>query len=122
MPSPKDIVNSGNNLFAVAIVAAVALVGAPEVFTEGGVRGGLDDVAILAVATAGGLWYWRHRRAGSLVPLAVLGLSLIAKASAILIEDVDDRGDDFSVMAIIVVALLIWSAIYVRSRRATAAA
>lgn len=118
MPEPKELLNRGNNLFAVALVAAIALGGASEIFFEGNVRGGLDEVAILLVAAGGVLWYRRNRYHQSLIPAAILGGPFIFKVIAILIEDADDKGDDYGAVATLLIALIIWAVIYYRSRSA----
>lgn len=117
MRSFNHLVSRGKYLFPVAIVAAVALGGVPEIIAEGGARGGLDEIAMLAIAAVGCACYWRRRYIGSLVPFGILGLSIVAKVGAILIEDVDDRGDDFGVVARLVAALIIATAVHAWNRR-----
>ena len=118
MLSPKELLNRGNNLFAIALVAALALGGASEIFFEGTARGALDEVAILLIAAGGVLWYRSNRYHQSLIPAAILGGPFIFKVIAILIEDADDKGDDYGAVATLLIALIIWTVIYFRSRSA----
>ena len=118
MPSPRELLNRGNNLFAVGLVAAIALGGASEIFFEGTVRGGLDEIAILLIAAGGVLWYRSNRYHQSLIPAAIMGGPFIFKVIAILIEDADDKGDDYGAVATLLIALIIWAVIYYRSRSA----
>lgn len=116
MISTKDLLNRGNNLFPIALVAVFALGDFPGAFTEGFPRGGLDEVAIPLVAVAGIAWYWRNRYSRSLVPAAIIVGAIAFKILAVFIEDKDDQGDDFGAAIVYGLSLITWLVIYYRTR------
>lgn len=116
MISTKDLLNRGNNLFPIALVAVFALGDFPGAFTEGFPRGGLDEVAIPLVAVAGIAWYWRNRYSRSLVPAAIIAGAIAFKILAVFIEDKDDQGDDFGAAIVYGLSLITWLVIYYRTR------
>jgi hypothetical protein len=121
MLSTKDLVNRGNNLFPIALVAVLALGDFPGAFAEGFPRGGLDEVAIPLVAVAGIAWYWRNRYSRSLVPAAIIAGAIAFKVLAVFIEDKDDQGDDFGAAIVYGLTLITWSIIYYRTKVAASA-
>lgn len=118
MTSTKDLLNRGNNLFPIALVAVFALGDFPGAFTEGFPRGGLDEVAIPLVAMGGIAWYWRNRYNRSLMPAAIIGVAIAFKILAVFIEDKDDQGDDFGAAIVYGLALISWAVIYYRTKLA----
>lgn len=118
MASTKDLLNRGNNLFPIALVAVFALGDFPGAFTEGFPRGGLDEVAIPLVALAGIAWYWRNRYQRSLMPLAFLAGAIAFKVLAVFIEDKDDQGDDFGAAIVYGLTMITWGVIYYRTKLA----
>lgn len=121
MLSTKDLLNRGNNLFPIALVAVFALGDFPGAFTEGFPRGGLDEVVIPVVALGGVAWYWKNRYSRSLVPAAIIGAAIAFKVLAVFIEDKDDVGDDFGAAIVYGLALITWAVIYYRTRIPAAA-
>lgn len=118
MVSTKDLLNRGNNLFPIALVAVFALGDFPGAFAEGFPRGGLDEVGIPVVALAGIVWYWRNRYNRSLIPAAVIVAAIAFKILAVFIEDKDDQGDDFGAAIVYGLALITWAVIYYRTKLA----
>lgn len=116
MLSTKDLLNRGNNLFPIALVAVFALGDLPGAFTEGFPRGGLDEVAIPLVALAGIAWYWKNRYSRSLMPAAIIAAAIAFKVVAVFIEDKDDQGDDFGAAIVYGLTLISWAVIYYRTR------
>lgn len=116
MTSTKDLLNRGNNLFPIALVAVFALGDFPGAFTEGFPRGGLDEVAIPLVAIGGIAWYWRNRYTRSLMPAAIIAAAIAFKILAVFIEDRDDQGDDFGAAIVHGLALISWAVIYYRTK------
>ena len=121
MLSTKDLLNRGNNLFPIALVAVFALGDLPGAFTEGFPRGGLDEVAIPLVAVGGIAWFWKNRYSRSLVPAAIVAAAIALKVLAVFIEDKDDVGDDFGAAIVYGLALITWAVIYYRTRIAASA-
>lgn len=118
----SKLLNRGNNLFPIALVAVFALGDLPGAFTEGFPRGGLDEVAIPLVALAGIAWYWRNRYERSLVPAMIIGAAIAFKVVAIFIEDKDDAGDDFGAAIVYGLTLISWAVIYFRTKQAASSA
>lgn len=116
MASTNDLLNRGNNLFPIALVAVLAFGDFPGAFTEGFPRGGLDEVAIPVVALAGIVWYWRNRYNRSLLPAAILVAAIAFKILAVVIEDKDDQGDDFGAAIVYGLTLVTWAVIYYRTK------
>jgi hypothetical protein len=112
------LINRGNNLFLVGFIGVLAIVGLPEMLGEGSVKGGIDEALIALVGLGAAGWYWRRRYARSLVPLAFAGADLLLKVVALAIEDPDDRGDDVGALMMLVVLVVTWTVVYVRSRHA----
>ena len=121
MASTKDLLNRGNNLFPIALVAVFALGDLPGAFTEGFPRGGLDEVAIPIVALAGIAWYRSNRYQRSRIPAAIIAAAIAFKILAVVIEDKDDQGDDFGAAIVYGLALISWAVIYYRTKLAASA-
>ncbi len=122
LPTAKGLINRGNNLFPVGFIGVIAIVGIPEMLGEGGVKGGIDEAMIALVGLGAAAWYWRHRHARSLLPLAFIWAALLLKVVALAIEDPDDRGDDVGALMMLVVLAATWTFVYLRTRPATAPA
>ena len=115
MQSATALANRGNNLAALAMLAAVGIAGAFEISYEGTPLGAFDEVAILLVAVAGLAWYRSNLYARSVLPTAMLAGAFLLKIAAIVIEDADDKADDFAVVAILLVSVIVSAVIYYRS-------
>lgn len=118
MASAKELLNRGNNLFLIGLLAVLALGDLPGAFTEGFPRGGLDEVTITVIAAGGVAWYWRNRYRPSLIPLAFIAGAIAFKVVAVVIEDKDDQGDDFGAAIVFVLATITWLVIYYRTKLA----
>lgn len=118
MPTPRELINRGNNLFLIGFIGVVALTGIPEGLGEGGVKGAFDEAGLLLAGLAAAAWYSRNRYARSLVPLAFVGAGILMKVAALVIEDPDDRGDDVGTLITLMVLVVTWSVVYLRTRPA----
>lgn len=122
MPTPQELINRGNNLFLIGFIGVVGLTGIPEGVGEGGVKGAFDEVGLLLAGLAAVAWYSRNRYSRSLVPLAFVGVDVLMKVAALIIEDPDDRGDDVGTLITLIVLLVTWSVVYLRTRTAVTSA
>jgi peptidoglycan/LPS O-acetylase OafA/YrhL len=118
LPTPQELINRGNNLFLIGFLGVLGLTGIPEGVGEGGVTGAFDEAGLLLAGVAAAAWYSRNRYARSLVPLAFAGADILIKVAALVIEDPDDRGDDVGTLITLVVLLVTWSVVYLRTRPA----
>jgi len=122
LPTSQDLINRGNNLFLVGFIGVTAIVGIPELVGEGSLKGGIDEALIALVGLAAAAWYRRGRYARSLIPLVFAGTDLLLKIAALVIEDPDDRGDDVGSLMMLVVLVVIWTVVYLRTRPSTSPA
>ena len=116
MPTTQELVNRGNNLFPIALVAVVAAGSIPEIPGEGFPRGALDELVMVVLGSLGVVWYLRSRYTRSVIPALLAGGVLIMKVVALLIEDADDRGDDIGIGIVMALAIVTWVVIYVRTK------
>jgi hypothetical protein len=116
LPTPQELINRGNNLFLIGFIGVLGLTGIPEGVGEGGVKGAFDEVGLLLAGLAAAAWYSRSRYARSLVPLAFVGADILIKVVALAIEDPDDRGDDVGTLITLIVLVVTWSVVYLRTR------
>lgn len=116
MPTSQELVNRGNNLFPIGLVAVVAAGGIPEIPGEGFPRGALDELVMVVLGAIGVAWYMRSRYARSVIPALLAGGVLIMKVVALLIEDADDRGDDIGIAIVMALAIVTWAVIYFRTK------
>jgi hypothetical protein len=119
VPTAQELVNRGNNLFPIALVAVIAAGSIPEIPGEGFPRGALDELVMVLLGAVGVVWYLRSRYTRSVIPALLAGGVLIMKVVAILIEDADDRGDDIGIAIVMALAIVTWVVIYVRTRNST---
>lgn len=87
---------------------------------EGSIKAGIDEALIAVIGLGAAAWYWRCRYVRSLLPLAFVGVDLLLKIVALVIEDPDDRGDDVGSLMLLVVLAVTWTIVSVRSRLAAA--
>lgn len=118
MPTPQELINRGNNLFLIGFIGVLGLTGIPEGVGEGGVKGGFDEAGLLLAGLAAAAWYSRNRYSRSLVPLVFVGVDILVKVAALVIEDPDDRGDDVGTLITLIVLVVTWSVVYLRTRSA----
>ncbi|HEV2218612.1 MAG TPA: hypothetical protein VGV88_13705 [Candidatus Dormibacteraeota bacterium] len=119
MPTSQELINRGNNLFPIGLVAVVAAGGIPEIRNEGFPRGALDELVMLVLGAVAVVWYLRSRYARSVIPALIAGGVLIMKIVALLIEDADDRGDDIGIGIVMALAIVTWAVIYFRTKPTT---
>jgi hypothetical protein len=119
LPTSQELINRGNNLFLVGFIGVIAIVGIPEMVGEGSLKGGIDEALIALVGLGAAAWYSRGRYARSLLPLAFIGADLLLKSVALVIEDPDDRGDDVGTLMMLVVLMVTWTVVYLRTRPTT---
>jgi hypothetical protein len=122
LPNPHELINRGNNLFVVGFIGVLAIVGIPEMVGEGSVKAGIDEALVAVVGLGAAAWYRRCRYLRSLIPLAFVGVDVLLKVVALVIEDPDDRGDDVGSLMLLVVLAVTWTIVYVRNRIAAAPA
>jgi hypothetical protein len=118
LPTPQELINRGNNLFLIGFIGVLALTGIPEGVGEGGVKGAFDEAGLLVVGLAAAAWYSRNRYSRLLVPLVFVGVDILMKVAALVIEDPDDRGDDVGTLITLIVLVVTWSVVYLRTRPA----
>ncbi len=116
MPAPQQLINRGNNLFLIGFIWVLGLTGIPEGVGEGGVKGAFDEAGLLLAGLAAAAWYSRNRYSRSLVPLVFIGADILMKVAALVVEDPDDRGDDVGALITLIVLVVTWSVVYLRTR------
>ena len=92
-------VNRTVNLIGVAIAGLAGFAFAPEAIIEPDVIDKVDDMLILLLGIGAIVWYLRNgnRYVRSLMPIFFVGVALVLKIFAIIVEiaDPEDVGDDF---------------------------
>ena len=107
-------VNRTVNLIGVAIAGLAGFAFAPEAIIEPDVIDKVDDTLILLLGIGAIVWYLRNgnRYARSLMPIVFVGVALLLKIFAIVVEiaDPEDVGDDFGglILFALATALLIY--------------
>jgi hypothetical protein len=112
------MINRGNNLFLIGFIWVLGLTGIPEGVGEGGVKGAFDEAGLLLAGLGAAAWYSRNRYSRSLVPLVFVGADILMKVAALVVEDPDDRGDDVGTLITLIVLVVTWSVVYLRTRPA----
>jgi hypothetical protein len=118
VPTVEELINRGNNLLMMGFLGLVGVDELTAIATEGGVKGSIDEAVIGLIGLGAIAWYWRSRHKRSLIPLLFLGADLVMKVLALIIEDPDDRGDDFGIGILFVLLAVTWSVIYYRTKPA----
>src|SRR3981081_4298475 len=93
VPSAQQLINRGNNLLVMGMLAIIGIDELTAVGVEGGIKGAIDESVIAVVGLGALAWYWRNRYRRRLLPLPFIAADLVFKVMALLIEDPDDRGD-----------------------------
>jgi hypothetical protein len=109
-----ELISRGNNLLVCGFVAVVGLAALPELPTEG-VKGGLDEGAMVLLGLGAIAWYWSNRFKNTWLALAFPIVLIALKAVALAIEDPDDRGDDIGILITAVILSIAWAVIKLRS-------
>ena len=114
MRTARELISRGNNLFVCGFVAVVGLAALPELPTEG-VTGALDEGGMVLLGLGVIAWYWRNRFKDTWLVLAFPIVLIALKGIALLIEDLDDRGDDIGILITAVILAISWGVIKLRS-------
>lgn len=105
----REAINRGFNLLCTAIVALSGFAFMPEVFLEKDMPDKVDDSSLFVLAIVAMTWYTHknNRFTRSVVPVVLVGLALVAKIGAIIVEldDAEAVGDDFGGLILLVLAL-----------------
>ena len=104
----RDSINRGFNLLAVSIVGLSGFAFLPEAFLENDAPDKIDDVLLFILGLLGIAWYSKkdNSYSRSLVPVVLVGLSLLTKIGALFIEfdDAASVGDDFGALILFVLS------------------
>lgn len=107
---PKELINRGNNLLAVAIVALSAIAFIPDFFVESEWSGKFDELIIILFGIAGVAWYLRgnNRFLKSLIPVWLVTTSFLVKVIGLILEfkDAEDVGDDIGTLILFFAATI----------------
>ena len=118
MKTAGELISRGNNLFVCGFVAVVGLAALPELPTEG-VKGGLDEGAMVVLGLGAVAWYWSNRFKNTWIALAFPIVLIALKVVALVIEDPDDRGDDIGILITAVILSVAWGMIKLRSAQSS---
>jgi hypothetical protein len=110
----QELISRGNNLLVCGFVAVVGLAALPQLPTEG-VKGALDEGAMVLLGLGTIAWYWSNRFKNTWLALAFPLVLIALKVVALLIEDPDDRGDDIGILITAAILAISWVVIMVRS-------
>ncbi len=95
-------------MLAVSIMGLSGFAFAPEIFLENDWMDKLDDISIFVLAVVAIIWYLsgNNKFMRSKMPVILVGLALLAKIGALIIEfkDKDAVGDDFGALILFVLA------------------
>jgi hypothetical protein len=115
-----EAINRGNNLLGIAYIAITSVGLIDLVFSENEWLDRADDIAIIIIALIGVAWYLsgRNRYTRSLVPLAIVGISFLVKAAALIIEfdDPAAAGDDYGIVIAFFLLTIVEAVILYRTR------
>lgn len=115
----RELVNRGNNLLPVGLLATIGIGIVTEVFREDELLHKADDAALFLLGVGALVWYLTgtNRFKRTLVPLGLLFAGLVVKAvAAFALEATDkaDAGDDIGVLTVFIVAIVISAVVYFR--------
>lgn len=118
--SSRGLVNRGNNLLAVGLIATIGIGIVTEVAREDEILHKADDAALFLLGVGALVWYFAgtNRFKRSLVPLGLLLAGMVVKAVAAFALETGDQadvGDDIGVLTVFVVAIVISALAYFRS-------
>ena len=116
----RDLVNRGNNLLAVGLLATIGIGIVTEVAREDELLHKVDDALLFALGIGALVWYFagRNRFKRSLLPLGLLLAGMVVKGVAAFALEAGDRadvGDDIGVLTVFIVAIVISALAYFRS-------
>ena len=110
----RELIGRGNNLFVCGFVAVVGLAALPQLPTEG-VKGALDEGAMVLLGVGAIAWYLGNRFKNTWLALAFPMVLIVLKVVSLLIEDPDDRGDDIGILITAVILAIGWGVIKLRT-------
>ena len=109
------------NFFVVGFLSAVSLSLAFEIFKEDDVHDKIDDIAFLVLGIATIFWYRKNANKYSIAPVVLMGLGLVIKIAAVMIEFADKEavGDDIGIGIALVFAFVITIYQYFKLKKAS---
>ena len=117
----QESINRGFNLLATSIVGLSGFAFLPEVFLEKDVPDKIDDILLFVFAIIGIIWYKRknNRHTHSLFPVVLVGLALLTKIGALIIEfdDPESAGDDFGALILFTLAFVLVLTQYFKTKK-----
>jgi hypothetical protein len=108
------LISRGNNLLVCGFVAVVGLAALPQLPTEG-VKGALDEGGMVVLGLGAIAWYLGNRFKSTWLAVAFPLVLIALKVVALVIEDPDDRGDDIGILITVVILVISWCVIKLRS-------
>lgn len=114
MRTARELISRGNNLLVCGFVAVVGLAALPQLPTEG-VKGALDEGGMVVLGLGAIAWYLGNRFKSTWLAVAFPLVLIALKVVALVIEDPDDRGDDIGILITVVILVISWSVIKLRS-------
>jgi hypothetical protein len=115
----RELMNRGNNLLPVGLLATIGIGIVTEVFREDELLHKADDAALFVLGVGALVWYLTgtNRFKRTLAPLALLVAGMVVKgiaAFALEATDKADVGDDVGVLTVFIVAIVISAVVYFR--------
>ncbi len=113
-------VNRSVNLVGATVAALAGFAFGPEMIIEPEVIDKIDDTLILITGIAAIVWYLRNgnRYARSMMPIVFVGIGLLLKIFAVIVEiaDPEDVGDDFGGLILFVLGTALVAFLYSRAQ------
>ena len=113
-------INRTVNLVGASIAALAGFAFAPGMIIEPEFMDKVDDGLILIVGIAAIVWYLRNgnRIARSVMPIVFVGICLVLKIFAVIVEiaDPEDVGDDFGGLILFVLGTALVAFLYSRAQ------
>lgn len=116
----NEAIARGYNFFVVAALGIMAGSLVDEALFEDEWLFKLDELLIIAIGIAAVAWYLngQHRYQRSLVPLALAAVTFLAKVVGLILEinDAQDIGDDFVLVQVLLLLVIVAAVTYYRTR------
>jgi hypothetical protein len=117
----KDSINRTLNLLGVSIVALAGFAFLPEVIIENDFPDKIDDGLLFVIGLTAIGWYLtgKNKFKRSVMPVVFVFLSLATKILAVIIEHDDKEaiGDDFGALILFILAAILVSYLYIKSKK-----
>lgn len=98
------------NFFAAGFIGVLGLSLTSELFLENDVSDKIDDALMLLLSLATIYWYRKtgYKSSKSVASIVIIGIGILIKALAIYIENADKEavGDDFGIIAALIIAFI----------------